>query len=357
MVKQFSACAATHVEVAIHSSTPLESCRVEYKSTSALPTVLECEIEKALYLAALSDTRTILKNLSKLRATRVSKALVQFLRRYEIFAPLLARLTRNYWIGLTDEEKLHRANLRKQSTMLKREQELLDGIAVRKKIAKKFFKAHQLNQPIRLSTVELAWLDGNHECRAVMSVNSNFLIPSLRDAFDFSDEAYTQLAARLRFEMLTPDDVTLLKQYGVPIMPDNTISVEDSLWAREPYTKAVLYRLVKYRKDEQDAQTKRLKSASMPAEVSFKRVYLSEDETRAEPSKLNQTLLAKYPAQLQATSTPIAQPLKRIYLESDDMPCEITDRKKPSESRWIKEIRGKVLALFGISTKAHALAS
>lgn len=357
MVKQFSAHADAHVETSAHSSVLFERAQ---RSTSS-PTVLACALEKALYLGALSDVRVILKNFSELRATRVSKSMVNFLNKHKAFAPLLARLTKNYWLTLTDEEKSHRSTIRRQSLSLKRAHELLDGISVRKKIAKKFFKAHQLNKPIGLSRVELAWLDGNPECRAVVSVKSNFLIPTSREMFDFSDEAFAQLAMRLRFEMLTSSDVNLLKAYGAPILPDNTLSLDDAAWAREPYAKAVLYRLVKYRKDEQDAQSERVKSASVSREKPFKRIHLNQEDVLTKPivTHLNQSQGMECTAQI--TLTHIAKPkgaqsLKRVELESEDAPCEFIAANEASERRWVKDVREKVLSLFGITTKTRAFA-
>ncbi len=364
MVKTLSARADAHVPTSV-SSALFESNQVDRRQFSALaPTVLECTLEKSLYFAALSDTRAILKNLAELRATRVSKSTVDFLRRHEALAPLLTRLTKNYWLTLTNDEKSHRARIRYQSVALKKAQELLDGIAVRKKIAKKFFKAHQLNKPIRLSNVESAWLDANPECRALVSVRSKFLIPTSREAFDFSEDAFARLARRLRFEMLTPDDVNVLKAHGAPILPDNTLSLDDAAWVREPYAKAVLYRLVKYRKDEQDAQAERMKTASARIEKPFKRVHLVEDDMSAEPiaTRVNQAEITVRIAQKHEASTHlahanIAQPLKRIELESDDVPCEIITDHETSERRWIEEMKEKVLSLFGIPTKMRAFAS
>ncbi len=364
MVKQLSARADTHVPTSV-SSALFESTQIERQHAAVLaPTVLACNLEKNLYFAALSDTRAILKNLAELRATRVSKSTVDFLRRHEALAPLLTRLTKNYWLTLTDDEKSHRARIRYQSVALKRAQELLDGISTRKKIAKKFFKAHQRNKPIRLSNVESAWLDANSECRALMSVKSKFLIPTSREAFDFSEDVFARLATRLRFEMLTPDDVKLLKAHGVPILPDNTLSLDDAAWVREPYAKAVLYRLVKYRKDEQDAQAERMKTASARIEKPFKRVHLVEDEMSAEPiatrvnhAEITVRIAQKHEASTRAVHTNIAQPLKRIELESDNVPCEIITDYETSARRWIEEMKEKVLSLFGIPTKMRAFAS
>ncbi|MGQ9806859.1 MAG: hypothetical protein ACUVRP_12400 [Chlorobiales bacterium] len=332
--------------------------------TAPLPTVFECFLEKSLYLAALSNTSTILKHLSEPRAMRVNTFIVNFLSKYEIFTPLLARLTKNYWITLTDDEKSHRATIRQQTLAFERERALLDGISVRKKIAKKFFKAHKLNKPIRLSNVESAWLDSNPDCRVIVSVKSNFIVPISHDEFDFSEEAFDRLAMRLRFEMLTPNDLILLKAHGVPILPDNTISLDDTAWAREPYTKAVLYRLVKYRKDEQAMQANRIKDATMLTEKSFKRVQLLiEDETSPEPiaTQSNQLLITNFVAQIEATPTPItsdliAQPLKRVELESNDVPCKSMNSNEVSQRRWIEDIKKKLYSLFGISTKVHVFA-
>ncbi len=360
MVKQFSARADAHVKPLVHTSATFDR-----KHTSApSPTIFECDLEKSLYLAALSDTRTILKNLSELRATRVSKPMVDFLSKHEAFAPLLARLTKNYWLTLTHEEKTHRANIRQKTVALKREQERLDGISVRKKIAKKFFKAHQRKMPIRLSEVELTWLDGNPECRELVSLKSKFLIPTSRTPFDFSEEAFARLATRLRFEMLTPDDVNVLRAHGVPILPDNTLSLDDAAWAREPYTKAVLYRLVKYRKDEQEAQTERVKSASLQGEKAFKRIHLSEEDVLAEPimtPHFHPPQVIEYKVQTQITLVRDAQPkrtqsLKRVELESDDASCEVINTEVSLRPRWIEEVKEKVRSLFGITTKMRALA-
>ncbi len=357
MVKQFSAHADTYVST--HGSSALfEASHVERRPSTLLPpTILECNFEKSLYFAALSDTRTVLKHLAELRATRVSKSFVQFLSTHDAFAPLLSRLTKNYWLTLTDEEKAHRAHLRKQSIALQREQELHDGISVRKKIAKKFFKAHQLNKPIRLSTIELAWLDGNPECQRVVLVKSNFLIPTSHSTFDFSDEAYIQLAARLRFEMLTPNDVNLLKAHGVPILPDNTLSLDDSLWAREPYAKAVLYRLVKYRKDEQDAQAERMKAPSVRVEKPFKRIHLSDGTMLSESIAIgaNPAPSPESTAQLLSTQTYSAQPLKRIELEQDEISELIIDNDKGTRHLWIEEMKEKVRSLFRIATNCTSL--
>lgn len=223
---------------------------------------------------------------------------------------------------------------------------------------------HQLNRPIRLSNVELAWLDANPECRALMSVKSKFLIPTSREAFDFSEDAFVRLATRLRFEMLTPNDVKVLKAHSVPMLPDNTISLDDSAWIREPYAKAVLYRLVKYRKDEQEAQAERMKTASTRIEKPFKRVHLVEDEMSAEltATRVNQAEITVHIAQKPEASTRVAQAniaqlLKRIELESDDAPCEIITDHETSARRWIEEMKGKVLSLFGIPTKMRAFAS
>jgi hypothetical protein len=236
--------------------------------------------------------------------------MVNFLRKHEAFTPLLTRLTKNYWLQLTDEEKSHSVRL------------------------------HQ----------------------------SKFLIPTSREAFDFSEDAFTRLATRLCFEMLTPDDVNALKAHGAPILPDNTLSLDDAAWVREPYAKAVLYRLVKYRKDEQDAQSERMKTASARIEKPFKRVHLVEDEMSAEPiaTRINQAEITVHIAQKHETSkhvmqanivqANIAQPLKRIELESDDAPCEIINSEKSSERRWIEEMKENVLSLFGILTKMRAFA-
>ncbi|MFQ3599267.1 MAG: hypothetical protein SNJ55_11715 [Chloroherpetonaceae bacterium] len=360
MVKQFSARADAHVKPAVHASALFE----QKQMPSPPPTVFECDLEKSLYLAALSDTRIILKNLAELRATRVSKSMVNFLSKHEVFSPLLARLTKNYWLSLTHEEKSRRAYIRQKTFALKREKELLDGISVRKKIAKKFFKAHQRKMPIRLSEVELAWLESNPECRAVVTLKSKFLIPTSCEPFDFSDEAFARLATRLRYEMLTPSDVSVLKAHGVPILPDNTLSLDDAAWAREPYTKAVLYRLVKYRKDEQDAQTECLKSVSLPREKAFKRIHLSEEDVLAEPimtPHFHPSQVTEYAAQTHITPVRDAQPklaqfLKRVELESDGTPCEIINSDASSQRRWIEEVKEKVRTLFGITTKMRALA-
>jgi hypothetical protein len=364
MAKPLSAHADAHASTSGSSALFELNQVVRRQPAVTVPTALECNLETSLYFAALSDTRTILKNLAELRATRVSKSTVSFLSKHEAFAPLLSRLTANYWLTLTEEEKSHRSKIRVQSLALKREQKLLDGISVRKKIAKKFFKAHNLNKPIRLSNVESAWLDSNPDCRVIVSVKSNFIVPISHDEFDFSEEAFDRLAMRLRFEMLTPNDLRLLKAHGVPVLPDNTLSLEDTAWAREPYTKAVLYRLVKYRKDEQDAQIERMKTASIPTEKTFKRIHLSEDETLAvEPTatRLNRIRSTQHAPQTPATAMPLAQaniapPLKRIALESDDAPCEIFIGNQPSECRWIEEMKEKVRTLFGIPTKMRAFA-
>ncbi len=353
-MKHHSVVVNTPAKTLVHSPAPFE----RHQTSILSPTVIGCAIEKLGFLAALSDTRVILKNLAELRATRVSKETVKFLSKYEVFAPLLARLTKNYWISLTDAEKSHRSKIRHQSNALKREQELLDGISVRKKIATKFFKAHQLHKPIRLSQVELMWLERNPESSTIVSVKSKFLLPSSHKMFDFSDEAYTQLATRLRFEMLTPDDVNLLKSHGAPMLPNNTLSLDDSLWAREPYAKAVLYRLVKYHKDEQNAQTERMKSALMQREKSFKRIYLSEDEMSSNPidTRLNQAQDTEHITQPHTTTTITSQSFNRIELECDETACEIITVDEPSQHKWIEAMKEKVLSLFGISVKARAFA-
>ncbi len=354
MVKQVSVCVGAHIE----TSARFEQSQILTHS----PTVFECNLEKSLYLAALSGVRIILKNLSALRATRVKKSLTNFLSKHEAFSPLLARLTKNYWLTLTSEEKLHRANIRQQTLALKREQELLDGISVRKKIAKKFLKAHQRKMPIRLSQVELAWLDGNPECGALVSVKSKFLTPTSNESFDFSDGAYARLAARLRFEMLTPSDLNALKAHGVPILPDHTLSLDDAAWAREPYTKAVLYRLVTYRKNEQEAQSKGGKSASAWKGKSFKRIYLSTENALPKPltTHFNQSPIVACAPQthsptVQATQPKPAQSLRRIKLERDHASCEILNRHEVSKRRWIEEVKEKVRSLFGFTTKIRPL--
>lgn len=355
MAKPLSARADAPVSTPV-SSAQVESSHIERcPSTLLLPTVFKCELEKALYFTALSDTRTVLKNLAELRATRVSKSWVDFIRKHEAFAPLLVRLTKNYWLTLTDEEKRTRSTMRHQTVALKRAQALFDGTSIRKKTAKKFFKAHQLNKPIRLSTVELAWLDSHADCRAVVSVKSNFLIPTSREAFDFSDEAYTQLAARLRFEMLTPNDVSLLNAHGVPILPDNTLSLDDASWAREPYTKAVLYRLVKYRKDEQVAQAERMKAASTHIEKPFKRIHLSDEMMLSEPIAIGVNPAPSHESTAQPPSTQTQQPLKRIELEQDEIPSLIINNDKATRHLWIEETKEKVRSLFRIATTCTPL--
>ncbi len=348
-----SASANTPAKPLVHASAPFE-----HQHSISPPTVIGCDIEQLLFLAALSDTRVILKNLAELRATRVSKETVKFLSKYEVFAPLLARLTKNYWISLTDEEKSHRSKLRHQSDALKREQELLDGIAVRKKIATKFFQAHQLHMPIRLSQVELMWLERNPESLTIVSVKSTFLLPSSHNMFDFSDEAFARLAARLRFEMLTPDDVNVLNSHGAPMLPDNTLSLDDSRWAREPYAKAVLYRLVKYRKDEEAAQIERMKNTSIQREKSFKRIYLSEDDPSSNPINIrsNQDRDTDYITQPHATTTITSQSFNRIELDCDETVGETINIDEPLRHRWIEAVKGKVISLFRISVKTRAFA-
>lgn len=347
MTKHFPVCAEPQVKPSIHSSELFARKHLAVP----LPTVFECFLEKSLYLAALSNTRMVLKHLSELRATRVNTFIVNFLKKNEVFTPLLARLTKNYWITLTDDEKSHRATIRQQTLAFERERALLDGISVRKNIAKKFFKVHDLHRPICLSKVELAWLKANPECAAVVSVKSNFLMPTSCGAFDFSDEAFVRLAMRLRFEMLTPNDLILLKAHGVPMLPDNTISLDDKAWAREPYTKAVLYRLVKYRKDEQAMQSERMKGVltGVLTEKPFKRIDLSENETQTKPvvMPINPT---------DVSSIQIARPLKRIELESDDVLCKSINSNEVSKRWWIEDIKKKLYSLFGISTKAHGFA-
>jgi hypothetical protein len=364
MVKQVCVCADAHLSTSV-SSSRFESAQTERQQHRVLaPTAFECELEKSLYFAALSDTRTILKNLAELRASRVSKATVNFLSKHEAFVPLLARLTANYWLTLTEEEKAHRSKIRAQSLALKREKELLDGISVRKKIAKKFFKAHELKKPIRLSHVESAWLDSNPDCRAIVSVKSNFIVPISRDEFDFSEEAFDRLAMRLRFEMLTPNDLCVLKAHGAPVLPDNTLSLNDAAWAREPYAKAVLYRLVKYRKDEQDAQVERIKAASTHIEKPFKRIHLTEDETPSEsltptrlmPLQRTESVCQKASTPTLAARVQVVQPLKRVELESDEVSCELASVSETSERRWFEEMKEKVRMLFGIPTKMRAFA-
>lgn len=351
MITPHSACATAQAKTLSHSPAAFEPASVR------AATVLCCELEKALYFNALSKTRSALNNLAELRATRINKLTALFLSKHEAFAPLLARLTKNYWLSLTDEEKSQRANIRQQSIARKRERELLDGISVRKKIAQKFFKAHQLNQPIRLSQVELAWLERNRECLAVVSIKSKFLVPSSRAAFDFSEEAYSQLAARLRFEMLAPSDVNILRAHGAPILPDNALSLDDANWAREPYAKAVLYRLIKYRKDEQAEQAERMKSASPPAvEKPFKRVHLCEEElSSAEPFVARLNASQEPTAQPRCAATLVAQPLKRVELDEDEAACEIASGAT-SQRQWIEKIKEKARELFGFQTKLRALA-
>jgi hypothetical protein len=355
MAKPLSARADAPVSTPV-SSAQVESSHIERcPSTLLLPTVFKCELEKALYFTALSDTRTVLKNLAELRATRVSKSWVDFIRKHEAFAPLLVRLTANYWLTLTEEEKAHRSKIRAQSLALKREKELLDGISVRKKIAKKFFKAHELKKPIRLSHVESAWLDSNPDCRAIVSVKSNFIVPISRDEFDFSEEAFDRLAMRLRFEMLTPNDLCVLKAHGAPVLPDNTLSLDDAAWAREPYAKAVLYRLVKYRKDEQDAQVERIKAASTYIEKPFKRIHLTEDETPSEsltptrlmPLQRTESVCQKASTPTLAARVQVVQSLKRVELESDEVSCELASVSETSERRGSKRRKKKCARFLG----------
>jgi|GEM_PF-6698464 len=355
MAKPLSARADAPVSTPV-SSAQVESSHIERcPSTLLLPTVFKCELEKALYFTALSDTRTVLKNLAELRATRVSKSWVDFIRKHEAFAPLLVRLTANYWLTLTEEEKAHRSKIRAQSLALKREKELLDGISVRKKIAKKFFKAHELKKPIRLSHVESAWLDSNPDCRAIVSVKSNFIVPISRDEFDFSEEAFDRLAMRLRFEMLTPNDLCVLKAHGAPVLPDNTLSLNDAAWAREPYAKAVLYRLVKYRKDEQDAQVERMKAASTHIEKPFKRIHLSDEMMLSEPIAIGVNPAPSHESTAQPPSTQTQQPLKRIELEQDEIPSLIINNDKATRHLWIEETKEKVRSLFRIATNCTPL--
>ncbi len=357
MANRFAICADAHVKTfahAFHASTQFEHNR----ERSSSPTVLACALEKAFYLAALSDVRTILKNLSELRATRVNKPIVNFLSKHHAFAPLLARLTKNYWLTLTHAEKTDRDYLRKQRLILKREQELLDSISVRKRLAEKFFKAHQLNKPIRLSDVELTWLDRHAQCRAIVSIKSKFLLPTSRQPFDFSEAAFTQLAAKLRFEMLTPSDINLLKAHGVPFLPNNTLSLDDAAWAREPYTKAVLYRLVKYRRDEQAVQVSLTKNALASGKQSFKRIHLSEEETWTKlvttHSNQWQEIEPAVPARIvHVHDTPS---FRRVELEHGNTSPELIARNKISERRWVEEIKEKVLSLFRIPKKTRALA-
>jgi len=353
-MKHHSASANTPAKTLVHASGLFE----QHQNSISPPSVIVCAIEQLLFLAALSDTRVILKNLAELRATRVSKETVKFLSKYEVFAPLLARLTKNYWISLTGEEKSHRSKIRHQSDGLKREQDLLDGIAARKKIATKFFKAHQLHKPIRLSQVELMWIERNPESSTIVCVKSKFLLPSSHKMFDFSDEAFARLALRLRFEMLTPDDVNVLKSHGAPMLPDNTPSLDDSLWAREPYAKAVLYRLVKYRKDEEAAQTERMKTASIQREKSFKRIYLSEDDQSSNPIdiRFNQDRDTDHITQPHATTTITSQSFNRIELDCDDTVGETINIDKPLRHRWIEAMKEKVFSLFRLSVKARAFA-
>lgn len=151
MVKHFSARADAHVPTS-DSSALLELSQIErhqieqHKLAVSVPTFFACNLEKTLYFAALSDARTVLKNLAELRATRVSKSMIRFLKKHEAFAPLLARLTKNYWLTLTEEEKSHRTRIRHQSVALKRAQELLDGISVRKKNCEEVFQSASTQQ-------------------------------------------------------------------------------------------------------------------------------------------------------------------------------------------------------------------
>jgi hypothetical protein len=70
MVRQLSARADAHVSTSV-SSALFESTQIERQYLVLAPTVFACNLEKTLCFAALSETRTTLKNLAELRATHV----------------------------------------------------------------------------------------------------------------------------------------------------------------------------------------------------------------------------------------------------------------------------------------------
>jgi hypothetical protein len=294
------------------------------------------------FAAALNELNLALSRLSELKATRISRSLILFLASCREFQPLLRRVTRNGWLSLTDDEKKARVVARRQTAHLESEKAQLNHRCLRESVSKKFFKANRLMQPIGLSQSELLWISRNPTYAEILAVRARFLLPNLSARFDFSDAAYAGLAKRLQADMLAPSDIEVLSQYGVPVSAEGAVSLDDSQWLKDPYAKAVLYSLIKFRRADSKYNALSRAPNTLPK---FKRVSLDDDIPATQASGRAPSESRNVSSQPQTSN----DKLKRVELDDADLPLKSEKiSRKPSAPRYsiFNRLKSVVLSIW-----------